>query len=187
MTMTEADVALAEYQALREEILAVQARIGNHIATALTLLAAVGAFALSKKEGRIEVLLVLPVVLSGLGILVVDGVRSLHRLGSYIRKDLWNRLPHGSGIASWEHYMYATRPTRRGTLEMALGVVPILLIFIAPGVASLAIAVDAISTKLAPLWISGALALASFLAVSVVLLRDPPSPETEPTDQPGRD
>lgn len=60
------ELALAELSTLRSEVLAIR-QIQTAIYTAaLTILAAIAGVALAKKEGRIEMLLVLPFVLSGL-------------------------------------------------------------------------------------------------------------------------
>lgn len=62
-------------------------------AGALTIIAAVGSFALAKKDGRLELLMVLPVVLSGLVLLQAHCVQRISQLGDYIRDHLWPRLP----------------------------------------------------------------------------------------------
>lgn len=55
----------------------------------MTFTTAIGTFALSTKDGRSQTLLVLPLVLGGLGILLIEGTTALERSGEYIRDHLW--------------------------------------------------------------------------------------------------
>jgi hypothetical protein len=179
------EILLEEFKSLRAEIVARQQVQGNFVAAALTIIAAIGGFALAKKEGRLEMLLVLPIVLSGLCMLLVDNISGTHRIGMYIRDELWDRLDESDhkGFRSWEHYVGTFREEKadRLTTYVALGTVPAVLIFVVPSVASLAIAWNTLNTDLWPLWVSGALAL-PVLAMLAWSLRKPPEPPVAPTD-----
>lgn len=147
------DVALAEYDALRAEILAVEQFEQRVFAGALTIIAAVGSFALAGKDGRLELLMVLPVVLSGLVLLQAHCIQQISQLGDYIRDHLWARLPTDapSECPSWEHFIDVSR--RRSKLRYLVGgLLARALIFGVPSIASIVITGHQWNTKLAPLW-----------------------------------
>ena len=160
------DVALEEFKALRAEILAVQQFQNAAFAAALTAIAAVGSFALTKSGGRHELLLVLPIVLSGLGLLQAQCARETNQIGNYVRDHLWARLPvhEGDPFRSWEHFV--ARSHRR-----LHGIVARILIFGVPSVVSLVITDQQWNTRLAPLWWGDVAVLLIFgaLSLSVVL------------------
>jgi hypothetical protein len=147
--MTDAaDVALAEFVALRAELLQLQQGEVTTYAGAFTAIAAVGGFALAKVDGRVDLLLVLPIVLSGLGLVQAHFASRCYQMGDYIRECLWQRLPAMEGDAmppSWEHYI-------RGSRRRLHGVIARIVIFAIPSIASLAITDHDWHTKLAPLW-----------------------------------
>ena len=169
---------LAEFNALRSEIVARQQAQGSIVTAALTVIAAIGGFALAKKEGRLEMLLVLPIVLSGLGLLLVDNTHGTHRIGLYIGEVLWHRLDdsgYDGELASWEAYIgrYRAQHSRKLSTYVALGTLPAFLIMAVPSLASLVITIDVLDTALWPLWVSGVLALVA-LTVLAWSLRKPP-------------
>jgi hypothetical protein len=57
--------------------------------------------------------------------------------------------------------------------KLVLGVLPVILLFVAPSVAALVILGDERSGSLAPLWLTGAGAVALFAASPLVLLKEP--------------
>ena len=145
MPLDSRDVAHAELEALRTELLARTQSEGTIITAALTIVAAVGGFALAKKDGRIEMLLVLPLVLSGLGIALVQGVQ-----GQSPHRGIHPQVSLGTGPTtrdnatdtdddrSWEHFMHKFRRTNTGFKHYSLAsVAPVSLIFVVPSVASL--------------------------------------------------
>lgn len=149
------DVALAEFEALRAEMLAIRQTDNLTFSVAFTAIAAIGGFALSKQGGRLEVLLVLPVVLSGLGLLQAQNSRQIDQLAAYIRDCLWERLPvNGTRYPSWEHYIAGSR-------RFAHGLIARVLIFVVPSIASLAITIGQWDTRLFPLWWGDVLILAT--------------------------
>lgn len=180
MPLDPRDVAHAELEALRAELLARSQSEGTIITAALTIVAAIGGFALAKKDGRIEMLLVLPLVLSGLGIVLVQGVQGNRRIAQYIREHLWARLlprDHSStdtdANRSWEHFIHDYRRTNMGLKNYAIsGVTPVVLIFVVPSAASLI--VTALAADLGALWWlwgTGLVAIVLFGALATDLRR----------------
>jgi hypothetical protein len=108
-----------ELEALRAEFLSRRQVSVQVITAALTVVAAVGGFALAKEDGRLEMLLVLPLVLSGLGVLLVENAQGPRRIARYIRDHLWDRLPAAERASqsaaddnrSWEHFIHHLRGT----------------------------------------------------------------------------
>lgn len=176
VALSPQDVAHAELDALRQELLARTQAEGTVITAALTAIAAIGGFALAKKEGRLEMLLVLPVVLSGLGLLLVNAVTANYRIAEYIREDLWPRLPPqppASEFPSWEHYLVkyrATDPVRRALS----GASSFALIFVAPGVAALGITWHVVDGSLWFLWGTGAASIAALMLLARGLTKQGP-------------
>jgi hypothetical protein len=170
-------VAHAELEALRTELLTRFQAEGPIVTAALTVVAAIGGFALAKKDGRLEMLLVLPLVLSGLGMLIVQGVQGNRRIARYIRDYLWKRLPRDdrSKYPSWEHYIgdFRRANTRLSVFAFS-GVIPIVLIFVIPSIASLV--VTAAAADLRGLWVLWGAGLASIIIFGLLsafsLLRD---------------
>jgi hypothetical protein len=80
---------------------------------------------------RLEILLVLPIVLAGLGAFYLDNSRVGYLIGAYIKDHLWARMHEGAAAprVSWETYIEDHRGDKTGPI---LGVVPGLLIFVAP-------------------------------------------------------
>jgi|SRR5450631_1646553 hypothetical protein len=100
------DFALEAYKALRAEIDHYSQAMGVLVGVALTAVGAIGAFALSKPGNR-EALLVLPFVLSGLGLVQANNGIQVRRRDEYIRTYLWPKesLPptsQGLTVGSWE-------------------------------------------------------------------------------------
>jgi hypothetical protein len=146
--MTEmVDVALAEFEALRGELLQLHQGQVAMFTAAFTVTAAIGGFALSRTSGHVELLLVLPVVLCGLGLIQAQYSRQSHQIGDYIRECLWLRLPThpGDAVPSWEHYISNSR-------RRFHGIVARLLIFAVPSIACIVITYRQWNTGLAPLW-----------------------------------
>jgi hypothetical protein len=186
MATDEADVARAEFDALRSELLARAQAQSGLFATALTILAAISGFALAGETGRTEMLLVLPLVLSGLAISLIDSIQSTRRIADYIRDHLWERLPTtpSASFPSWEHYISEFRKANqmRPSVYLASGTLPVVLIFVAPSIASLTITGQEWDSDLAPLWWAGVLSLLTLLAVAMSLLRPPKTPTSERQD-----
>jgi drug/metabolite transporter (DMT)-like permease len=155
-------VALAEFNALRSEVQSIRQIQTAVYTAALTILSAVGGFALAKKEGRLEMLLVLPIVLSGLGLILVESEIGISNIGAYIREDLSERLPTDNVRSSWELFIDKRRNERRRKYSW-LGVAAPSLILLAPSVASIVIEREQATTSLLPLFWGGVIAMGVFL------------------------
>lgn len=126
---------------------------------------AVGGFALSK-DGREEILFVLPFALSALGVLLVEGTRANHRMAHYLREHAWPRMFAESPVPwSWEHLIerYRAEHQLRVSPHSVAGAAPVFLVLVAPSLVALAVTFDeAWDDGLWPLWVGGALPLAVF-------------------------
>ena len=112
------------------------------VAAAITATAALGAIALNPSGGRLELLLVLPFALAGLGMLHMDLRRRIHQLGKYIETELW--APGGplrrnsfGVLPSWEDYNLAQM---EATPSLIAAAIPVAVIFFIPSIASLVVA-----------------------------------------------
>jgi hypothetical protein len=169
-------VARAEFETLRTEILArAQAQVGI-VATALTLVSAVGGFALAK-GGTVQILLILPPVLSGLGSALVESLRGNKRLSGYIRNHLWQRFPSYSdaGSPSWEHHISEHRAAEHNlsSLDALSGTMGPTLILVLPSVSALVLNGKEWDGALWPLWWSGVLSITAFAWIASKLVGDP--------------
>jgi hypothetical protein len=164
------DVALAEFNALRSEVQSIRQVQTAVYTAALTILAAVGGFALAKREGRLEMLLVLPLVLSGLGLILVESELGISNIGEYIREQLCERLPTDDRRSSWEKFIDDRRNERRRKYSW-LAVAAPGLILVAPSIASLVIERNQATSNLLPLFWGGFLAITIFGWALVVRVR----------------
>jgi hypothetical protein len=133
----QAEAARAEFNALREEIKTRQQASHTAISVGLTAAAAIAGVALGGERGdRLEILLVLPIVLVGLGAFYLEHSRASFLIGAYLNNCVWNRMHEGFNppAESWESYLSGQRTGLRGQV---LGVLPGLLIFVVPSVAAL--------------------------------------------------
>jgi hypothetical protein len=89
----------AEYSALRAEILGHQNAQTTIVGANLAAIGVVLGLVLTEKQTRVELLLVVPLVASGLGLLYANHTRAGLLLGNYIADNLW------PGGQSWEHYL----------------------------------------------------------------------------------
>ena len=151
--MARVDVALEEYKALRAEILAIVQAQTAIVTVALTATAAIAGIAFGSKptEGRLEILLALPLVLSGLGLTYVNHGYGSALIGRYIEDHLWEKLRKAAAdpeqgavdgeLTSWErqirHYrgLLPSFTSVRGWLSFLPG----LVIFGVPSLAALII------------------------------------------------
>jgi hypothetical protein len=107
------DFALEAFKALRAEIDHYLQAMAAVVGVALTAVGAIGAFGLSQPGNR-EALLVLPFVLSGLGLVQVNNGIQVRRRDEYIRTYLWptESLPptsQGLQVVSWEEWIATMR------------------------------------------------------------------------------
>ncbi len=170
-------IALAEFQALREEIAAHQRTKTQYLTLGLTATGTIGAFALGRNGNR-DALLVLPLVLSGLTIVYLRHNVDMELLGEYVREHLWpvlqNIYSHSGGedispLPSWDEWIETRRAelTRRSAYG-ALGVLPPFFIYGAPGIGALVIAhAQAATFPLALVWWIDIAAVASSVFLTV--------------------
>lgn len=93
------DFRLEAYRSLREEIIHHVQAMSAVVGVALTAIGAIGAFALSRPSDK-EALLVLPFVLSGLGLVQTNHGLQIRRRDEYIRTHIWRPPP-----ISWEQWI----------------------------------------------------------------------------------
>jgi hypothetical protein len=142
------DLALEEFKSLRNEILAKQQHQAASIGVALTAVGTLVTLAVAKNNARTELLLALPLVLTGLGAFYIGNSRGQRRMGRYLRTGTAD-LPARPN--SWEAHLLSYRG--RSALEI-LGFV---IIFIAPSVIALAVTEDfREDAALDDLWYGGA-------------------------------
>ena len=130
--------AQAEFSALRAEILIRLQAQSAAVAAALAISGAIGAVAFGGEHDRLEILLVLPFVLGGLGFLHLEHSHRTAVLGTYIREKLWKEIAAPVGQLSWETYLsdYRAQPGRR-LIWQGIGGAPYALIYFTPAAAAL--------------------------------------------------
>ena len=150
--MGRVDVALEEFKALRAEILGHQQAQTTILSVALTAIAAIGGIAFAAKaadDQRLEILLALPLVLSGLGLAHLTHSYGQARIGKYIETQLWpalqSALPEDGSLTkptpSWEKQGKPPRGLRVAVTSTGgwLTFLPGIMIFGAPSLAALII------------------------------------------------
>jgi hypothetical protein len=163
------DFKLEAYKTLRAEIGHHLQAMSASVGVALTAVAAIGAFALSKPDNR-DALLVLPFVLSGLALVQVNHGIQIRRRDEYIRTYLWplkESLPptsHGLPVVSWEEWI-ATIRLDQSALNPAkvADAVGYVIVFGFPSAGALALTASAA-------WGKASLAIVWGLAVLVMLV-----------------
>jgi hypothetical protein len=145
------DVVLEEYKSLRAEILAHSQAQTTIVSVALTATAAIAGFAFGAKADeaqRLQILLALPLVLSGLGLSYLTHSYGSSLIGRYIKERLWPVLQSANPDAgagntswppSWEHQLRHSGRTALIPPGGWLSWLPGVIIFGAPSVAALAI------------------------------------------------
>jgi hypothetical protein len=148
VAMGRVEVALEEYKTLRGEILGRQQAQTTLVSIALTATAAVGAIAFAteaQSRDRLEILLVLPVVLCGLGLAYLSHSHGCHLIGQYINHKLWPELQRSATEAgsiplpSWEQSIQKSRKPVPALVKPGgyLSWVPGFFIFGVPSIAAL--------------------------------------------------
>ncbi len=170
------DVALAEFKALRDEI-------GSRASSSHTLIninaAASGVIGglVVGNPGRVELLLLLPVLSPVLGLLWLDHAHNIRNIGDYINTTLRPQIagaigPGGEAALGWEEHV--DRYEQRVWLRFLPLGVPVLVLFAGVPVASLARTVGDIESGWQWLfWVGGALLTLSFLWLWARLILQP--------------
>jgi hypothetical protein len=98
------DLRVAEFSALRSEIVAHQSAQTTLVGATLTAVGVVLGLVLTQKQTREELLLIIPLVASGLGLLYANHSRASLLIGDYIENHIWQ-----ADQQSWEHYLTGYR------------------------------------------------------------------------------
>lgn len=191
-----AEVALKEFESLREETAAHQRTKNQFLTLAITATGAIGSFALGR-DGNREVLLVLPLVLSGLTIIYLRHHVDIELIGQYIRGHLWPFIAKDVEAAaadfpgndpgplpSWDEWIQDRRiEMRRESVYGAMGVLPPLLIFGAPGLGALVISFAQVRHQAALTFVWGLdiLVLAVSLGITLWSYTEGPGWKRDPT------
>jgi hypothetical protein len=125
--------ALAEFQALRGEIVQRIQLQELILGLAITAIGALFTIALTGKTSRSSLLLATPFVTSALGVAHAEQVHRLGLLGDYVRDHLWPRVAVFTiaDLPSWERYFAASRRDHR-VLHRALSVYIFTLFVLSP-------------------------------------------------------
>lgn len=173
---SQLDVALAEFKALRDEI-------GSRATSSHTLIninavaSGVAGGLVVNNPGRVELLLVLPILSSVLGLLWLDHAHNIRNIGDYINTTLRPSIvgilgEGGERALAWEEHVDVYE--RRAFLRFLPLGVPVLVLFAAVPVASLARTGGSVGSGWQwVLWIGGGLLTISFLALWTRLILQP--------------
>jgi hypothetical protein len=110
------EVALAEFVALREEILARLSAQNTLVGVCLTAVGVIFGLALSQKGVSLTVVLVVPPVVSGLAFFYLYNARAHVLMSIYLRTRLWPMLRTSEDedpLVSWEGFMRGYRTGER--------------------------------------------------------------------------
>jgi hypothetical protein len=158
--VSAAEFALKEFDALRAEILARQQQQAASIGVGLTAAGTILGFALAKDNPRTEMLLAIPLVLTGLACFYIWNARFTRRIGLYIQD-----LPRAALSCDRETWEERVAGYWAKTALEALGVV---IIFIIPSVVSLVVTDHyRKSEQLQELWYAGCVLLGLLLVFVV--------------------
>lgn len=172
------DLLVEEYGSIRDEIMEHERSKTRWLGLAITATSAIGAFALGK-EGNQGALLVLPLVLSGIGIIYLKHSLDIDNLGEYIRTSFWpatrsvlseHDTSHGTTtFVPWDIWIEQHRGRAgRASPYGSLGFLPPILILAAPSVASLVLTLPSSkSAGWAFVWSADVVALITVLVLSV--------------------
>ena len=170
------DVALAEFKALRDEI-------GSRATSSHTLIninvvasGVIGGLVVNN-PGRVELLLLLPILSPVLGLLWLDHANNIRNIGDYINTTLRPLMAslldaESTAVLAWEEHV--DQYERRALLRFLPLGVPVLVLFAAIPLVSLArTAGDIGSSWQWVLWVGGALLTLCFLALWSRLILEP--------------
>lgn len=165
------DTCLAEFNALRKEIGDRSNTQNTLVNLELTAVAAVVSLVATHRAGD-SLLLLMTVISSALGLLFADHARTIRSLGMYINNDLRKllRAATGENVLAWEERSGEYRKGEKTTVTYR---VPLMLIFMGPPVAALALTGlhdPRFSNFDVPLWLYwlGGLLLTVYMAIVFV-------------------
>jgi hypothetical protein len=170
------DVAMSEFKALRDEI-------GSRATSSMTLIninvvvsGVVGGLVVNN-PGRVELLLLLPIISPVLGLLWLDHAHNIRNIGDYINLTLRPLIarsigPGGEDVLAWEEHV--DRYERRAFLRFVPLGVPVLVLFAGVPVASLARTVGSVGSGWQWfLWVVGISLTLCFLTLWLRLVVQP--------------
>jgi hypothetical protein len=170
LSISQADVDLAEFAALRAEIVGHHSAQTTLVSVCLTAIGVVIGLVLSDKGAPLELLLVVPLISSGLGLFYASHSRICLIIGRYIRVTLWPRLRTGESL-SWEEHLLSLRRENnpRSLRHSSLQFLGATVVFVMPSIGALAFSAEAAFARgsLELVWILGLLLL--LLHVSLAL------------------
>jgi hypothetical protein len=176
LSTSQADVDLAEYAALRAEIVGHQSAQTTLVSVYLTAIGLVIGLVLSDKGVPRELLLVVPLISSGLGLFYAGHSRACLIIGRYIRIRLWPRLRGVGKGPSWEEYLLSLRRRNnsRSLRHFSLQVLGGTVVFVMPSVGALAFSADAAfaSKSLELVWVLGLVLLLLHGSLATLLARE---------------
>jgi hypothetical protein len=152
--------ALAEFQALREEIVQRIQLQQVLLGLTITALGALLSVALAGTSSRASLLFATPFVTSALGFAYSDHARRINMLGKYIRDELWRdvRRLTDDGLSSWEEAFFGVISPRT-PFQVGLSSAYIVSLFIVSPIAANCYAGVALNWDLASgewiLWAGG--------------------------------
>lgn len=169
------DVALAEFRALRDEIGA-RASSSHTLININAVASGVAAGLVVNNPGRVELLLVLPILSPVLGLLWLDHAHNIRNIGDYINETLRPQISAavgaGEAVLAWEEHV--DRYERRALLRFLPLGVPVLVLFAAVPVVALARTAGHVGSGWQwLLWGGGALLTLSFLVLWSRLILQP--------------
>jgi hypothetical protein len=136
------DVALAEYNALRAEIVARITAVHAIVGLGLTAVGIVAGIALAK-DGHRSLLLVLPVVALLVNLLCTAENRAIIGAATFIRVDLWPHLTNYVGeTPCWETFVHERRAARLGPRNALATETVTVLVFSGTAIVALVVAGD---------------------------------------------
>jgi hypothetical protein len=163
---THATIVLALFNSLRDEIKARSANQAGLVTLNVTAIGALGGVYFGKAENAPEILLLIPMVASVLGILWIDHAINIANQGRFIEKEVMPELMRSIDLPSIPNYEVSIRrlEKRAGLRVFVLGT-PILLIFAGIPLAALLYALYVAPSVTAPRFLWPAIVSGTLLAV----------------------
>jgi hypothetical protein len=173
LSTSQADVDLAEFAALRAEIVGHQSAQTTLVSVCLTAIGVVIGLVLSDKGAPGELLLVVPLISSGLGLFYASHSRACLIIGQYIRIRLWPRLRGAGEGLSWEEYLLSLRRGNdsRALRHLSLQFLGGTVVFVMPSVGALVFSAHAAFARegLVLVWALGVVLLLLHVSLATLL------------------
>ncbi len=159
------DVMLAEFNALRAEMVAYISAQAAVVGLGLTALGVITGLAVGK-DGDDELLLAIPPLVALIVLVHIAGTYRVAKIGDYIREKLWPHLEARVGaIPSWEICVAEQRSRRMAFVKAVVVDFPAMALFLAASIIVLATA----QSKFEALWWLGAVVTAIAIVFPVAV------------------